>query len=172
MRECLLIREKTEPDRSLLSRVRRVVERVRESTAVLVNGRPDVAVAAGAAGVQLPADGLPLVDVRRAFPAPFLIGVSCHALHELPRAADEGADFALLAPIYSTSGKEGLRAEALDALPLTAPFPVFALGGLTLERLEAWPRDRRRRIAGVAGIGLFHGPAEESARTIRALKEL
>ena len=67
---------------------------------MLVNGRPDIAVAAGAQGVHLPSDGLPIADVRRAFPRPFLIGVSCHAVEELSRAGAEGADFAVLAPVY------------------------------------------------------------------------
>lgn len=170
--DLLQVREKSEPDRMLLSRVRHAVERCGTGTAVLVNGRPDVAAAAGARGVQLPSDGLPLPDVRRAFPAPFLVGVSCHGLDELPRAADGGADFALLSPIYATSGKTPLGAETLDALLLPPHLPVFALGGLTLARIEAWPAERRRRLAGVAGIGLFHGPAEETARVIAALRAL
>lgn len=165
------VREKSEPDRALLARVKRVVARL-GTTAVLVNGRPDVAVLAGACGVQLPADGLPLADVRRAFPSPFVVGVSCHDPSELPRAAGGGADFALLAPIYATSGKAALGAEALDALPVPPALPVFALGGLTLERVAAWPAARRRRLAAVAGIGLFHGLPPETAATIATLRAL
>jgi len=163
------VREKRETDRGLLARVARVRASLDRATAVLVNGRPDVAVAAGAQGVQLPADGLPLEDVRRAFPAPFLVGVSCHSPDELRWAADEGADFALLAPIYAPSGKPGvpLGPEVLDGL--TPPLPLFALGGLTTARVAAWPEARRKKLTGVAGIGLFH---EGGAAAVRALEAL
>lgn len=163
------VREKTEPDRALLARVSRARAALPRATRILVNGRPDVAVAAGAEGVQLPADGLPLADVRRFFPPPFLIGVSCHALADLARAARGGADFAVLAPIYPPSAKPGLPLgpETLDALE--PPLPVYALGGITLERLEGWPAARRARVAGVAAIGLFHESGADAVRALRAL---
>ena len=163
------VREKAETDRALLARVSRVRAALFSATAVLVNGRPDVAVAAGAQGVQLPADGLPLAEVRRAFPAPFLVGVSCHSPDELLWAADEGADFALLAPIYAPGGKAGvpLGPEVLDGP--TPPLPLFALGGITTARVAAWPEARRRKLAGVAGIGLFHEGGAEAVRALEAL---
>jgi thiamine-phosphate pyrophosphorylase len=163
------VREKSSTDRELCARAARVRAALDAATAVLVNGRPDVAVAAGAQGVQLPADGLPLADVRRAFPRPFLVGVSCHALDELRWAAHEGADFAVLAPIYAPRGKPGvpLGPEVLDAL--APPLPLFALGGMTVERVAAWPEARRRKLAGVAGIGLFHERGAEAVRALEAL---
>jgi thiamine-phosphate diphosphorylase len=163
------VREKSEPDRLLKERVSRVRAALDAMTAVLVNGRPDIAVAAGAQGVQLPADGLPLADVRRAFPSPFLVGVSCHGVDELRWAADEGADFALLAPLYAPGGKPGvpLGPQVLDGL--TPPLPLFALGGMTPEHVAAWPEARRRALAGVAGIGLFYAGGAESVRALEAL---
>src|SRR5512140_1755016 len=64
------VREKDLSDRALLALAREVVGAVAGTGArVLVNGRPDVASAAGAHGVQLPEEGLPVEAVRRAFPA-------------------------------------------------------------------------------------------------------
>src|SRR5262249_41073440 len=119
------VREKSESDRALLARTARARAGLPRATRLLVNGRPDVAVAADADGVQLPADGLPAAEVRRAFPSPFLVGVSCHSVDELRRAADDGADFAVLAPIYTVPGKPGapLGPEVLDALE--PPLPVW-----------------------------------------------
>jgi thiamine-phosphate pyrophosphorylase len=170
------LREKQLADRELLSLARDVRAALPAATALLVNGRPDVAVAAGAQGAQLPSDGLPARDVRRAFPSPFLIGVSCHAIGEIRAAAAEGADFALLAPIYAPASKPGdrrepLGPEALDALPDPAETAVHVLGGIRLDRIAAWPAERRRRVAAAAGISLF-AEAEDPAGVVRALAAL
>ena len=52
---------------------------------VAINGRADVAFAAGAQGVHLPEQGLPARDVRDAFPG-LEVGVSCHTLEAARRA--------------------------------------------------------------------------------------
>ena len=64
------VREKALTDRALLGLVSAVRAGLASSaTRLLVNGRPDVAVAAGADGVQVPEEGLPVSDVKRAFPS-------------------------------------------------------------------------------------------------------
>ncbi|MEO6323487.1 MAG: thiamine phosphate synthase [Thermoanaerobaculia bacterium] len=161
------VREKQLSDRSLADLVKRVRAALPPSTAILVNGRPDVAVAAGAAGVQLPSDGLDAAQVRRHFPAPFLIGVSCHAIEELFRAADAEADFAVLGPLYPPKSKTStfpeLGPEVLDSLD-APPLPIHALGGIDVRRLASWPLERRRKVAGVAGISLMSaGPGAIAA---------
>ena len=118
---------------------------------VLVNGRPDIAVAVGAAGVQLPEEGLPLADVRRAFPS-LAIGASCHSVEAVRRAAGEGADFALLGPVFPTPGKEE-RAVGLSvlaaAVAAAGAVPVHAIGGITPERLPALRRVGARGAAAI-----------------------
>lgn len=170
------IREKEESDRSVYDRTVRARASLPKSTAVLVNGRPDLAVASGAQGVQLPADGLPLGEVRRFFPAPFLIGVSCHSLESVSRASGGGADFVLLSPLYAPSSKESTGAplgpETLDRLPAPPPIPVHALGGITLARVASWPVERRRKVAGVAGISLLAGARRNEGALIEAFHAL
>jgi thiamine-phosphate pyrophosphorylase len=163
------VREKSESDRSLLARVIRARRALPASTKVVVNGRPDVAMVAGADGVHLPSDGLPVADVRRAFPPPFLVGVSCHRVDELARAAEDGADFAVLAPIYAVPGKSEapLGPEVLDRF--APPLPLYALGGMTVERVASWPEERRRGLSGVAAIGLFHTRGGAAVRELREL---
>jgi len=172
----LQIREKHDTDRAILDRAIRCRDALGGKGAVLVNGRPDIAVAAGAAGAHLPSDGLPVADVRAAFPRPFLIGVSCHALDELEESARAGADYALLGPIYPPTSKAAtgppLGPESLDALPDPPPLPVFALGGITLERVLTWSESRRRRVAGVAGIGLFSAGTGETRRRVEAIRSI
>ncbi len=100
---------------------------------LIVNARPDVAVASGADGVQLPAAGLPLPAVRRALPDSFLVGRSTHSAEEVGLARDQGADFALFGPIFETPSKAGrIPARGLGALQQAAAcgLPVVALGGI------------------------------------------
>jgi thiamine-phosphate pyrophosphorylase len=164
------VREKELSDRRLADLTQRIRADLPRSTSVLVNGRPDIAVATGAQGVQLPSDGLPAADVRKAFPSPFLIGVSCHSIAELFRAADDGADFALLSPIYEPKSKPSrfpaLGPHVFDELS-APPLPVYALGGIDSARVASWPAARRRKVAGVAGISLLNGP--RAIDTLRAI---
>lgn len=99
---------------------------------VLVNGRADIALAAGAAGVHLPADGLPAADLRRCVPAGFVIGVSTHSLAEAVAAKVGGADLVTFGPVFPTPGKGpsvGLEALA-EVCAACEPMPVLALGGV------------------------------------------
>lgn len=127
------IREKNLSARSLFVLTQDAVEITRGSrTRILVNGRADVALAAGADGVHLPADGLSANAIRQNFPPDFLIGVSTHSLQEALNARFEGADFVTFGPVFESPGKgkpHGL--EMLSTLSaLLHPFPVVALGGV------------------------------------------
>lgn len=106
---------------------------------LLLNGRADIAVAAGADGVHLPADGLPAVVVRRFVPAGFMIAVSTHSFEEVAEARNAGADLAVFGPVFSSPGKgDGVGLATLAAVcSKITPFPVAALGGIDETRVEA-----------------------------------
>ena len=99
---------------------------------VLVNGRADVAVAAGAAGVHLPSSGLRPAELRKHVPSGFIIGVSTHSAEEILTAREQGADFAVFGPVFASPGKgNGVGLELFRAaVPLAGPMPVLALGGI------------------------------------------
>jgi len=161
------VREKTLSDRALLA----VVSAVRAalastSTRLLVNGRPDVALAAGAYGVQVPEEGLPVAEVKRAFPS-LTVGASCHSVEAARRAAGEGADFVLLGPIFATPGKEErtLGLDVLAAAAVAVAVPVYAIGGVTPVRVPAL---RAAGARGGAAIRPFlEGPADAIIRAFR-----
>ena len=101
------------------------------STKLLVNGHPEVATAAGADGVHLPEDGLPIADVRRTFPSPFLIGASVHDPDRARAAKDEGADFIVFGPVFETPEKPVKGIGALSAICAELEgFPIIAIGGV------------------------------------------
>lgn len=123
---------------------------------IIVNGRMDVALAAGAAGVHLPAESIEVGRSRAIAPAGFMIGVSCHTVDEVRWAESTGADYALFGPVFEPLSKisdlkprgiEGLR-EAARAVRI----PVLALGGITKENVQACVE---AGAAGVAGISMF-----------------
>src|SRR5262245_20059859 len=99
---------------------------------VYVNGRPDVALAAGAAGVHLPADGLPVASIRERWGERLRAGVSTHSEEEAARAGAEGADFVLFGPVFETESKrrfgEPLGLARLARAVAGATVPVLAIG--------------------------------------------
>ena len=123
---------------------------------VVVNSRADLALAAGAAGVHLPEDDLPVSAARRLLGRERLVGRSVHSLAAAREAAGEGADYLVFGPVFATPshpGRAGLGLEALHRVcEETAPVPVLAIGGIDAERAEAC---RRVGAAGFAAIRYF-----------------
>jgi thiamine-phosphate pyrophosphorylase len=120
---------------------------------ILINTYADIAHKTGADGVHLPTDrvqpdleGLPPKGRRAiiggsAFSAGHMIGVSAHSLAEAKAAEQSGADFVTLSPIFETASKPGYGpALGLDELARVCDavdIPVYALAGITPERVEA-----------------------------------
>lgn len=127
------IREKNLSASKLFELSRAAALAARETGVVLlVNGRADIALAAGADGVHLPADGLPAAELRSSMPEGFIIGVSTHSTEEVTAAKAEEADFAVFGPVYASPGKSDVVGiEALAKIcRQVEPFPVIALGGV------------------------------------------
>ena len=101
------------------------------ATRLLINGRPDVARAVGAHGVQLPEQGLPVAAVRQAFPE-LVIGASCHSFEAARRAQEAGADLVVVGPVLATPGKEHrtLGVDMLRRIVDGLRVPVHAIGGI------------------------------------------
>jgi len=161
------LREKDLDARQLLDLARQAVSVVHperkarpSSTALLVNDRLDVALAAGADGVHLAETSVPVGAVsqwkRQAKRSDFLVGASCHSVEGARRAAQDGADYIFFGPVFATPSKarfgppQGLAklAEVCGAVDI----PVLAIGGVTLENAAAC---LQAGAAGIAAIGMF-----------------
>ena len=106
---------------------------------LLVNDRADVALATGADGVHLPSRGLPVAVARALVGGERLVGASTHLLAEAMAARRDGADYVVFGPVWPTGAKKdavGIDALA-EAVRACAPMPVFALGGVDVERARA-----------------------------------
>ncbi len=163
--DLIQIRERDLDGRRLALLVRRclgVVEGTR--TKVLVNDRTDVAIAAGAHGVHLRGDSISAPAVRSLIGDGALIGRSVHGADEAGAVSRGGSiDYLIFGTLYRSASKSATHPVAtLDQLSAVckAGVPVFAIGGIPLERAA---EAARAGAAGIAGIGLFVPPAGTSA---------
>ena len=128
--------------------------------AVFVNGRPDVAAAVGAQGVQLgPSDLLP-EEARQLLPHGW-IGRSVHSMGEARLAIDEGADFLVVGNIYETPthpGRPAAGAQLVQDVARLGP-PVIAIGGVTIERAPHLKAAGAYGVAGIRALWLADDPA-------------
>ncbi len=133
------IREKYITTKRLFELSRSVVEIAKGSqTRVLINGRADVARAAGAVGVQLPENGVPVGAVRKTFGSDFLIGASVHSVDVALDAREKGADLVLFGPVFDSPGKSGQGIETLrDVCVALDGFPAIAVGGIDASNVNS-----------------------------------
>jgi thiamine-phosphate pyrophosphorylase len=149
--DLIQIREKDISARELFEFTLAVLEvrdREKRPPKIFVNSRADVALAAGADGVHLPADA-----PQETLPG-LLVGRSCHTLTEIENAK---ADFVTFGPVFQSPGK-GMPV-GLDALRKACQLgkPVYALGGITWENADDCVH---AGAEGIAGIRLFQNPEE------------
>lgn len=131
--------------------------------AVLVHGRPDLARAVGAAGVQLRRDDLP-PGAARAVLGDGWVGASVHDPEEARAALQEGADFLVAGNVFETSSHPERAARGLAWLTALANLgaPVIAIGGMTPERAS---QVREAGAWGVAAITALWDAADPAAAT-------
>ena len=149
MVDWLIVREKdlrSEEYRTLFAKVARIAHKGGKKC--LAHGRIALSVMSelGADGIHLPLDVLRewrAASGRRSEPqvgAVQLVGASAHSASELAEASALGADYATLSPIFATACKPGvapLGTAALAAVCKASPLPVFALGGIGMDKLDA-----------------------------------
>jgi thiamine-phosphate pyrophosphorylase len=99
-----------------------------------INDRPDIALRAGADGVHVGQDDMPVEAARTAGGAELLVGLSTHSPEQLEAGIEAGADQLSVGPIWETPTKPGRPATGLEfvraAAALRPPQPWFAIGGI------------------------------------------
>ena len=148
MADWIIVREKdlrSEEYRMLFAKVARIVHKGGKKC--LAHGQIALGMMSelGADGIHLPLDVL--CEWRAASGrqsggegAVPLVGASAHSAAEIAGAAALGADYATLSPIFATTCKPGavpLGIAALAAVCKESPLPIFALGGIGRDKLNA-----------------------------------
>jgi thiamine-phosphate pyrophosphorylase len=162
------VREKDASDEDVLAAAAIARELCTAAGALLlVNDRPDLAVRAGADGVHVGQDDMPVTDVRRVAGPELLVGLSTHAPHEIDRA---DADYIGVGPVHATPTKPGRPAVGLELVRHAADhaeLPWFAIGGIDPLSVRAVVGAGATRIAVVRSITEAADP-EAAARALRA----
>jgi thiamine-phosphate pyrophosphorylase len=154
----------------LLSEAKRVVGVCRTFHAtVVINDHPDIALAAGADGVHLGKEDLPLSQARRQTSDGFIIGGTVNTVEDVIEAARNGADYVGLGPFRFTGTKnklapvlgiEGCTRIMYQVRNAGVNIPVIAIGGILPEDVQFLLREG---ISGVAVASALHDAPDMKA---------
>lgn len=129
------LRLKHASSRDLLAAARAITAMCRAHGAMLiVDDRVDIAMLAGAAGVHLGQEDLPLEAARRLAGPEMIIGISTHSVEQARAAERGGADYIGFGPMYPGGLRDNAAGQGLDRLRevrAALRIPIVAIGGVT-----------------------------------------
>lgn len=141
---------------------------------LIVNDHLDIALAAGADGVHLGQEDLPLEAARRIAPG-MILGASSHSLDEALTAESQGADYVNIGPIFPTETKQGvsrfLGPSAILEIGPRLKIPFTTMGGINRENIHQVLEAGAGRVAMVSGITKARDIAERVRELRRLIKE-
>ena len=109
------LRDPSLPDTELLEVAAAWRSLAEEHGALLwLNDRPDLAQAAGADGVHVGQDDMPVAQARREAGGELLVGLSTHSPEQLEAGIESGADQLSVGPVWETPTKPGRPAAGLE----------------------------------------------------------
>lgn len=165
------VRDKTATADELYELALELLPEVRSFDALLlINDRFDVALAAGAHGVHLGPDDLPVSAVRGAVPPGFLIGASTDDPAIGRKLARAGADYLGVGAVFGTRSKPGLEHESIgpervEQVLAVAGIPCLGIGGVTSRNAA----EVSRTGAGLAVLGAVMG-SMDPGQAVRELR--
>ena len=172
---CLQLREKEASAGEILTLARTLLPLCRaRRVPLLINDRVDIALAAGADGVHLGQDDLPLPEARTLLGPDRILGATAHTVDEALRAQAEGADYLGVGAMFPTGTKTDTvptSADTLKAICAAVSIPVVAIGGVTAQNL---PTLAGTGIAGAAVVSAIFSQSDltAAARALRTAADL
>jgi thiamine-phosphate diphosphorylase len=146
----------------------------RHSAALLINDRPDLALALDADGVHVGPEDLPPEEARRLLRPPKLLGVSAGSVQEALQAQEAGADYLGVGPVFPTATKsdagDPIGLDALAEIAAAVRLPVVGIGGVNEENTPLVIEAGALGIAVVSAI-LGSTDPERAARSLRGKAE-
>lgn len=137
---------------------------------LIVNDHLDVARCAGATGVHLGQDDLPLARARELVGDRLWLGQSTHSIEHMERAAAEGATYIAVGPVFPTPTKPDYGSVGLELVRQAAQRlkrPWLAIGGIDLSNIDQVLDAGAARVAVVRAVA----GADDIASAARALKQ-
>jgi thiamine-phosphate pyrophosphorylase len=163
------LREKDLPGGELLALARQLLEELDGRAELVVNERVDVALLAGAQGVQLGEDALPVAEARAILPPPACIGRSVHSVEGAVEAEQAGADFLVVGTMFATGSHPGAQPAGpglIREMARRCRVPLLGIGGITPDNLGEVVQ------AGAAGVAVIRnilgaGDPRQAAMTLK-----
>ncbi|MEZ5145470.1 MAG: thiamine phosphate synthase [Acidimicrobiales bacterium] len=173
----LQVRQKAGSDRRRLAVVAELVHRSHGTGGTcVVNDRADLAFAAGADGVHLGLDDLPVADARRLLGPDAVIGATCRDADDARRAQDAGASYLGVGPAYRSRTKttglpDPVGPAGIAAVAAAVRLPVIAISGITLDRVPELLDAGAHGVAVVAAVYGAERPGDAAAALLEAVGE-
>lgn len=168
------LREKDLPPARLYELARRLRDITRDRALLVVNGRLDVAMAAGADGVQLPENGIGVAAARRVAGASLLLGRSVHSVNGAVAAEAQGADLVVFGAVFATRSHDGAPPQGIELLRRASgrvAIPLLAIGGVTAENVEAVIESGASGAAVITAITESGEPREAARELVARMRE-
>ena len=165
------LREKLLPDDELLAVAHASSALLRQlETLLIVNDRPWVAEKAGADGIHVGQNDMPVAQVREIVGPEMLIGLSTHSPEQIDAVDADLVDYIGVGPIHETPTKPGRPAVGLELIryaAANATVPFFAIGGLDAGNLTEALDAGASRVCVLRAIAAAEDP-ERAARELRS----
>lgn len=143
---------------------------------LILNDRADIAAMAGAGGVHVGQEDLPVEDARAICGAVAWIGVSTHTIGQLREAALTSADYIAIGPIFPTRSKQNPGpAVGLDLLRQARQLtrkPLVAIGGITIESAEEVFRAGADSVAVIGDLLAASDPAGRASEYLAVARRV
>ncbi len=169
------LRIKDRPAAEILPLAKRLRDITRGTeTRFIVNDDPALAEAAGADGVHVGQDDMPLAEARRRYPQLRHFGLSTHSLEQARAALLQKPDLIGVGPVFATPTKAtpdptvGLEQAGAICRATEAECPAVAIGGIDAENLRHVLQAGARNFAVVRAVC----KAEDPLAAIRNLQAI
>lgn len=166
------IREKTKTAQEIITLLQYMEEGGVDKDKIILNDRLDIALLMGIQSVHLPEKGLPVKMVKQNFPH-IRVGISVHSFEGAKKAERDGADYCLYGHCFETNSKKGKTPNGIQPILKMKEelrIPVYAIGGITLNKIDALQQVKADGIAVMSGIFSAEDPFSSTKKYYEAIK--
>jgi len=169
-------REKDLPMEEIIKQAYEIAELCKKNGVLfIVNDYVDIAVAVDADGVHVGQGDLPYKVARDALGEDKIVGVSAKNVWQAVAAANAGADYIGLGPIFHTTTKadagKAIGLQAIKEVKAKIDVPVVAIGGITLENCAEVVKAGADGVCAISDVVQSEDIAKRVAKFMEVVQE-
>jgi thiazole tautomerase (transcriptional regulator TenI) len=171
MVDIVQIREKTKTAQEIITLLQYLEEGGVEKDKIILNDTLDIALLMGIQSVHLPEKGLPVKMVKQNYPH-IRVGRSVHSYEGAKKAERDGADYVLYGHCFETDSKKGKTPNGIQPIlkmKQELRIPVYAIGGITLNKIDTLQQVKADGIAVMSGIFSAENPFSSTKQYYEAI---